>query len=45
MIPIPRELYARLKALALRNDRPVTREVIRAITAHLDKEEQLGKHQ
>jgi len=34
-VRVPLELYRRLQALADRNDRPVSREIKRALEAHL----------
>jgi predicted DNA-binding protein len=38
LVRVPIDLYERLKALADRNDRPVSRELKRAIEGHLRSE-------
>jgi predicted DNA-binding protein len=39
LVRIPMELYQRIKDLAERNDRPTSREVKRALEAHLRSQE------
>jgi predicted DNA-binding protein len=42
LVRVPLELYQRLRELAGRNDRPISRELRRALEAHL-KAEKPGK--
>ena len=39
LVRVPDELYRRLKALADKNDRPISRELKRALEAHLRSQE------
>jgi predicted DNA-binding protein len=39
LIRVPDELYRRLKELADKNDRPISRELKRALEAHLRSQE------
>jgi hypothetical protein len=42
LVRVPIDLYRRMKALAERNDRPTSREIRRALEAHLRAEGETG---